>query len=452
VGVFIWRYTISKDVNYQITIFEELGAVPTQGILRLLWGTLQDVSSAGLGAWWKISQFPDPALFGIRSRLYYWGLVLLVTAGMTLYFNIFPSKNSDKSWGVEAIIIGLVALVIGPIPFWVTGLDIKLSFPFDRLTLPMMMGSSLLLKGILDLTIRHKPVKAFLAAAIIGLAVGVHYQNAVTYRRDWQHQTKFFQQLAWRIPALKPGTAILANELPTTYSTDNSLTAPLNWMYDPGFSGGDLAVHLFYVDLRFGTNVTGNLPNTLMSDDYRFYTFLGSPDRAVVIYNQPPACTRVLTLEYHQNFPGLPAEIQSILRYSNTDQILTTSGMQASPPNPVDASVGQSDWCYYFEKADLARQRGEWEAAARFSDAAFEVGHPDSPTKHVTEYELFIEGYAHTSQWDKSGRLTFDSFDIDSQMAPMLCYTWDRIQSDTPPSPERSTVLQKIQEKLDCDW
>jgi hypothetical protein len=449
-AVFAWRYAVSKSSNYAIIIGERLTTDSDQGIIIWLGAAVQDVIAAGLEAWEHILQLPDPGLFGGRTRLYYWGLAGLTTFGTWTYCSLYPSKTDDKSWGIEAFLLGAGALVLGPIPFWVTGLDIKLSFPFDRLTLPMMVGSSLLLAGTVDIITRSKAVKVILIAAITGLAVGYHFQNGIAYRRDWQHQTQFFQQLTWRIPALETNTALLSNELPSTFSTDNSLTAPLNWIYAPNFSGGNLPVYLFYIDLRFGSENVSLTPGRMAKDHYRFYPFRGTPDRVVVILNHPPGCLRVLSPEYHRDFPDLPPDVEAVLAYSNLDRIHLKVD-DSVPQSPLNITNNESDWCYYFEKADLARQFEAWETVAELSDQAFKVGYPDSPAKHVDEYEVFIEGYAHNDQWETAQQLTLEAIKINPLMAGLLCDTWERVRSSTPSSPERSNILETLSMKLNCE-
>lgn len=84
-GVFIWRYTIAKDVNYQITLFNEIGASADSGILSLIWSGILDIFSAGIGAWFKAFELPDPTLFGTRSRMYYLGIVLVSAISVLIY-------------------------------------------------------------------------------------------------------------------------------------------------------------------------------------------------------------------------------------------------------------------------------------------------------------------------------------------------------------------------------
>ena len=56
--------------------------------------------------------------------------------------------------------------------------------------------------------------------------------------------------MAWRMPALEPGTVLLTHELPLSYETDMGLTAPLNWIYAPEYAGGDLPYALLYTRTR----------------------------------------------------------------------------------------------------------------------------------------------------------------------------------------------------------
>ncbi|MEA3351833.1 MAG: hypothetical protein U9Q82_14550, partial [Chloroflexota bacterium] len=391
---------------------------------------------------------PDPMLFGPRSRLYYWGLTIVATVGVLLFFIFSRSSPASKRWGAEAVTISVAALILGPIPFWVTGLDIRLNFPFDRLTLPMMLGASLLLVAVLELLIKKKTVKVLLISLIIGLSVGFHYQNSITYRRDWQHQISFFQQLTWRIPALEPNTAILSNQLSATQSTDNSLTAPLNWTYAPDFSSGDMPLFMYYIELRFGREQTFFDKDTTLSRLYRFFPFEGSPQQALVLYHAPPACLRVLDDAHHHYYPLLPSYMREVLPYSHPDRIITDAESAATLPGVLAKYPQTKSWCYYFEKADLARQRGDWEQVAQLGDIAFPLD--DSPN-HASERLPFIEGYAHTGQIARAEALTFEALEINKFIGPMLCEAWERIEASTPASTQRDEALERINQAMDCD-
>ena len=51
--------------------------------------------------------------------------------------------------------------------------------------------------------------------------------------------------------------------------------------------------------------------------------------------------------------------------------------MRSTTPSPPPMLFGPEPphtWCYYFQKADLARQRGDWDEVARLGDEARELG------------------------------------------------------------------------------
>lgn len=447
IAVFIWRFIVSQSVNYQITIFEEVSSPSSRNLLQMLLGYLQDVFSSGIGAWFISFELPNPTLFGLRSRLYFWGIVLISMVGVIIYLVFSQDKSRDSQWNFEALLLAGAALLTGPIPFWVTGLDPKLSFPADRLNLPMIMGASILLVTLIDWLFKRDGVRIFVIALLIGMAAGFHNQNAINYRRDWQYQIAFFQQLTTRIPAFEPGTAVITNELPNNRSTDNSLTAPLNWIYTPDFTGGDLPLHMFYSELRFGREETIFNEDTPLDLVYRFYPFESSAQQSLVIYHRPPACLRVVDDDYHHYYPLLPSFVKNLLPYSNTGQIIT-AGEQPALPAFFTKTPQPKNWCYYFERADLARQRGDWEQVAELGDIAFALD--DSPN-HASERVPFIEGYAHVGQWTRAEELTSEALEINQFMGPMLCEAWERIEADTKASDQRDEIIAEINTQLNCE-
>ncbi len=446
--IFVWRYTISKWVNYEIVVLDDLNLSQSGGLGAYLLNGLKDIFEAAVTAWIQIFHFPDPLLFGFQARVYYWGLVVISGISILVYLYFLRRHEWGIEWGVQAIIFGGAALSVGFLPFWVTGLDPRLEFPGDRLMLPAILGASLLLVGLLDLIARFQLPKVIIISVFVGLSVGYHYQNGVTYRRDWQHQTAIFQQLSWRTPGLKPGTVIMSNELPSEYSTDNSLIAPVNWLYSPDFEGGELPIFMYYYDLRFNQMARDLHADGTFSEFYRFYPFESSTDQVVVLYQRLPGCLRVMDTPRHEFDPSLTEEIQTILPFSNPDQILTDQ----NNPLPVlfQSQTTSESWCYYFELADLARQRGDWEQVAVFGDRAFEVGFPDAPLKHLPEYVVFIEGFAHTNQWERAAKLSLQAFEIDPRMDQMLCAAWKRIATETETSSQKTDSITAVVTTINC--
>jgi len=116
-------------------------------------------------------------------------------------------------------------------------------------------------------------------------------------------------------------------------------------------------------------------------------------------------------------------------------------------------------WCYYFEKADLARQMGDWDEVAQLGDKAFKLDdYPNSPIERF----VFIEGYAHVGDWDKALEYSKVSYKVSKDyVGPLLCQLWERVASETDPSPGsdvrsgeavsmRIEALAEVQSKFAC--
>jgi hypothetical protein len=112
-------------------------------------------------------------------------------------------------------------------------------------------------------------------------------------------------------------------------------------------------------------------------------------------------------------------------------------------PEPAHA------WCYYFQKADLARQLGDWEEVAELGDYAFQLDdHPNNPVERF----VFVEGYAHAGKWEQAVKLSRESYQVSKEyVGPLLCRLWERIEIETDESPEKSDVLSEIKSIFACE-
>ncbi|MCX6067075.1 MAG: hypothetical protein NT121_15190, partial [Chloroflexi bacterium] len=101
-----------------------------------------------------------------------------------------------------------------------------------------------------------------------------------------------------------------------------------------------------------------------------------------------------------------------------------------------------------FAKAELARQNGDWQTVADLQKQAAALG--DRPNDPVENF-VYIEGYAHTGQWQEARKLTKDAYRFSKEvMRPMLCALWQRIERQTPASAEKESALAGVQSDLGC--
>ena len=109
----------------------------------------------------------------------------------------------------------------------------------------------------------------------------------------------------------------------------------------------------------------------------------------------------------------------------------------------------EHDWCYYFEKADLARQFGDWEEVVSLGDTAFKL---DERPNDPLELFVFIEGYAHREEWQRAMELSQESQQVsEAEVGPLLCLLWERIETETVESVERSQALSEVKSMFACN-
>lgn len=466
-GVLAWRYSVSLTENYAITLAQSLRSDPLEALLASLASAWQGVRAALFDAWGQALDFPKAQVFGPQKTIVYWGLAVgtaLFSFAVLGLIGPPPGEAQRRSaMGKPAAALGLLALAVGGLPFLATGLPVRLVFPADRGLLPLTFGASLLLVGLLDVlgcafqAGWRRAIPAGLLSLAVGLGAGWHFQNAAAYQRDWRTQADFFRQLAWRIPALEPGTALLTHDLPGSVSTDNSLTAPLNWLYLQEALTDELAADrlpymLFDLDVRLGSRIPALEEGVAIQTAYFDTVFKGSASRALVIYAPSPGCLRVLHPQYDARYPGLPERLAAALPLANLETIRVNETRPLAAlaalfgGEPFGAAV-ETSWCYHFQKADLARQSGDWLEVARIGDIAYSLD--DSPN-HASEHAPFIQGYAFTGQWERAAGLTLEAVRANRRLEPMLCAMWAEIGEQTPQGEGKRRAMQEVEQGLGC--
>ncbi|HNM35455.1 MAG TPA: hypothetical protein PKI33_00260, partial [Anaerolineales bacterium] len=117
-------------------------------------------------------------------------------------------------------------------------------------------------------------------------------------------------------------------------------------------------------------------------------------------------------------------------------------------PGQLYGGAPEADWCHYFEQAELARQQGDWETVTHLGDAAFSLSdYPNDPLERF----VYIEGYAHQSNWKKAVELSKETYKISKNyVGPLLCRLWGRIERETEASSEQVAALELVRSEFGC--
>jgi hypothetical protein len=422
----IWRVFFFQSNNYQISAMDSLSSTPQATIIDLMKSLGSNFVTGGWLAWNQIFNPPNALEFQVTTTRLFWLAVLAMF--IFTYFSLtrihFETEETEEvshrpeKWGWQAVLLGALTLLAGGIPFWIAHLPLTLVFPWNRFTLALMPGSVLLLVGLFEILI-------ILIGILVSLAAGWQFYNANTFRREWESSRDFFWQLSWRIPGLKPNTLLLTHEFPFKYYSDNSLTAPINWMYAPDFKGRDMPYMLNYLSVRLKNSLPSADPDTPVTQTYRALDFTGNTSDSVALYLDTGGCLKVMDSVYTtaDTIPDLPYKMEPAIPISNLSRIVTNPEKPAIPAPQYQPEPAHG-WCYYYEKVDLARQEGDWHEAARLGTEALDNKIlPNTPT----DWPLFIDVFGHTNNWKKATGLTESAYATNPGLQPALCALWDRI-------------------------
>lgn len=442
--VFGWRLWVSRSFNYEVTFLTSISTDPITAVWKLMQNLASGIYHTLISAWATVLQFPQRMEWGDRVVLYFWLMAVFTSLAYFFYLYLLKKDAAKSGFCRQSILLGGAALLLAGLPFLVTQLSIEASFPNNRSLLPMSFGAVLLLIGLIDL-IPLQRLKLIVLALMLGLVTARHYYTALEFRLDWAAQQRFFQQLNWRVPDLAADTALLTVEVPIKFSSDNSLSGPLNHLYATNPPAeGQLDYLLYYLDLRLGRSkgLQKLGPDVPINKIIHLVTFSGSTSQAVVLYYAPPRCLRILHPLYDQYYPALPELLQQALPLSDLSRIDPDAPANDRLFALFDSQHLQPDWCYYFERADLARQHADWSAIVELGDTALKRYQP----YHATELIPFIQAYALTGNLQTALELNDVALNT-PDMAPILCRIWGDIAVHSALPPQE---INQLEEQLGC--
>lgn len=457
----------TQTLHYEFSLINQFKTAPFRAAgvyLSAVWG---DVGKVLFGAWAQLATLPDGERIGVRTLMTF--AAIIVAGGLvTGVFLVMRSRAAQReaadsgqpqtAAGLTMIGLGLALVLLGGQPFWLTDSYLSFVFPNSRFTLPFLPGMALVWAGFFEIAfftggrgIRlRRTVGILLAVTLVGAVSGFHFLNATEYRRDWTLTKDFFRQLSWRIPGLKANTTVVTNTLPIRFSTDNSLTAPLNWIYaDSADLQNERMPFMLYTNTKRSQTLSDFAPGKRIEQEYLTARFSGNTSDTISVYYRAPGCVRVLDPEvdlFNQTIANID---RTAAQLTNYERILTDGSAPELNRTIFGTVPAVKSWCRYFEEADLARQRQDWAHVAALGDEAFaQADYPNDPVERFP----FIEGYAMTDRWADAEKLSSETLAITPVMNNPLCALWARIERNSQASAEKSAAIERVQAELDCGF
>jgi hypothetical protein len=321
------------------------------------------------------------------------GLAAVVAAGVVTVFATASKPKvedeADSDWRAEMLWVGLVSAAAGLIPVILVNRHVEF-FSLSRYSLASSAGAAMALVAMLYYLSAPR-LRWALIGLLTGVAVLTHFANAVNIVREAESVKNFWWQVSWRAPQIRPGTT-LAAYFPAGISEDYFLWGAANLIYYPDHQTVKPIEAPIGATLLTPENMTRILTGKGVDEPDRRNTHVTMDYGNMLILAQagPGACIRVLDGAQPELSVSDDPRIMVVAPQSKIGNV----DLEKSHTQPLEAVFGPEpahEWCWYYQQAALARQRGEWELVASLGDKALGLGF--YPADSV-EWLPFMQAYA----------------------------------------------------------
>jgi hypothetical protein len=348
-------------------------------------------------AW--VDQFPR-YFFGMRLRDIAAGLVVAVAVILLVILVERLLGHGDDSGSepagrvyMEALVIGISSMALGIVPIIMANRHIDLGV-FSHYALPASLAAAVALAGFIHF-LPSRFVQMVSLCTLVGFAALAHTSISVHALNEENAIEKFWWQVNWRVPALRPGTTLVIHYPSGNIGDDgNGVMEAANMIYFPQPSD-QIPVRYNVSALTLGNAnlqeiLAGNLYKETIYRSHAVDTDYGN----ILVLSQPTPASCVHVIDGQRPLISVsdPGNVLLVSPSSDVENVIVDS----EPFIPQDFAFGpepEHKWCYYFEKAELALQLGHWEQAALLGEEAIRLHqHPEDQSEWIP----FLEAYALT--------------------------------------------------------
>jgi hypothetical protein len=219
--------------------------------------------------------------------------------------------------------------------------------------------------------------------------------------------------MSWRAPQLQPGTTLLVQMPGEGYYEDYEVWGPASLIYYPDSAGVQVGAEVFTEDtvekVRVGASEIRGMRKIIgYTRDYE----------KVLVLARPTAASCVHALDgIRLELPASPGTLARVAgQFSHIEQIDVASPQAPTVP-AIFGPQPEPDWCFYYQQALLARQRGDWAEVVLLADQV-ETGRLKPGDRG--EWLPFIEGLALAGRSTEARELA-SRLQADERVRHSLC-------------------------------
>lgn len=448
VSFLIWRLFIfefpQEDPN-PIRFLQDFNNQPLVALLTLAQIILRDLLYMFVQVW---SNVLDTSRLILGSKVFLFTALFsgIVAAVLALYFSKFASDGAgsvlpSSSWVKQAFWVGLLAVVLGTLSGWITYREVLVQPYGNRIAIPALLGLGILTVALVEWLTQNQNRRNILLSVLCGISVYSQLHTANIYREAWNIQKNLYWQLYWRMPALQPGTSLLSDSEIVLGAGEYSTVSALNLMYADEFEIQDFPYWFFNMTQRFRSNQMDRLmTGRPLSVSFRSWRFEGDENGILLINNSSDGCMQILSVDDPKS-GQLSSLLGQALPHANMSRIISQPDAASLPPAEIFGREPVHTWCYYYQKADLARDAEDWVQVIALLKEADRQGYEPA---NKAEWLLFVDAYVRMDDFSAAEKLTRRIQSRDPRLTQSLCTYWSA-QTAVP-----ADVREPISQTLEC--
>ncbi len=360
------------------------------------------------------------------------GLALgaLALAVFLYFFQQFETAATDEmtDWRPDALWLGGTSALAGLLPVILVNRSVDFGF-YSRYSMVSSAGAVVFLVALLY-SLESLSLRKVVASGLVLVAVLTHYANSQKAVQVTQATREFWWQVSWRVPQLEKNTTLVARYPQVAIEEDYFIWGPASLIYFPQQENQKFIQPGVFAALLNQDTVTKTLLREGQEFDNRRTIRTYKNYRNLLVLTQPgaDACVQVIDGAQPVYSRDEDASIRAIGPFSEPEHILVN--LPASPPPAlVFGPEPEHGWCYYYQKASLAKQRGEWEEIVRLGEQAQGQG---LEAGDLVEWMPFLEAYAHEGQASRLEELS-PLIAADAYAAQQACQALNGMPGLAPP-------------------
>lgn len=396
IGFLFWRTFLFTSAREATDVGAQLGTFAESPVYTGLWWGVRFIRgflSVTIQSW-SVPFYDLIEQLRLRDALTVFCIAIIPALVLFLCFlRLGKNPTQEENSNLDITRIGfwgsLLGVAIGIAPVIMVNREISFS-DYSRYTIIGAIGAIIAMVLAINLINSYR-ARALTISVLVFIALSTHNANAMIKALDSESFKQFWWQVSWRAPQIEIGTTLVVQTPLTSISEDYITWGPANLIYYPEKQAKiPINIPLSGVvlnDENIQRIMIGQGENTI----HRRGNISTQSFSKVVVISQPSISSCV---HFHDGLQPVFSldESKAIMLIASKSQLKLVQA-EEHPKIPLESIFGKEpvkNWCYFYQQAELARQRRDWSTVEKLGRTALDSGYYPND---IIEWMPFLQAY-----------------------------------------------------------